>query len=458
MKAFLRLSPRDSDHNPGRFVRLIVLAALKIILLTLAALLGSAAVGLAAESEPQKPVAAANASTGTIAYVRNGSDIRLIEPDGSNDRLLWRSPDPGVYGVMDPDWNPGATELAFVSDHEIGCSIFETDVYTIRPDSSGLRRVTNAPACAGLAGYPKGNVTVTVENYIQGGGPFFVYVQGAPSILPVVVPAGGAVTVTFNNVADFGDTYQQAVVMEGLNRWDAPIAAADVKPGQTVHAGTLAVTGFGLQNYGAHDPAWRSDGAQLGFIFGGCAGMSQVAANPPPGDRGTLLLNVFEFGCVMDWRPTPAASNQILYWSFLNEGIYQVTAGSADQGTKLIGTDLASSVWEVAWLPDASGFLFTFAASILENANVYRYNFATDSIDQLTHFTDHFARDFSISPDGEFVVFEVAPAWDSATADLWLMRQDGTEAELLVANGRMPSWSSREPQIPQSVYLPFILR
>ena len=218
MKVFSPVPPRNLSRGPGRLARWIVLAIFKIILLTLAALLGSGAVGLAAEDESRQPSTGADASTGTIAYVRNGSDIRLIEPDGSNNRLLWRSPDPGVYGVMELDWKPDAAEVAFASDHEIGCSIFEMDIYAIRPDGSGLRRITNAPACAGLAGYPKGTVTVTVENYIQGGGPYFVYVQGAPSILPVIVPAGGAVTVTFNNVADFGDTYQQAVVMEGLNR------------------------------------------------------------------------------------------------------------------------------------------------------------------------------------------------------------------------------------------------
>ena len=30
---------------------------------------------------------------GTIAYVRNGTEIRLIDADGSNDRRLWTHPD-----------------------------------------------------------------------------------------------------------------------------------------------------------------------------------------------------------------------------------------------------------------------------------------------------------------------------------------------------------------------------
>ena len=442
----------------GRFARWIVLTVLKIILLTLAALLGSVIIALAAEGGPQQPVAGANAITGTIAYLRNGKDIRLIEPDGSNDRLLWRSPAPGVYGVLDLAWKPDASEITFSSDHQGNCSIFEVDVYAIRPDGSDLRRVTNAPACAGLAGFPKGNVTVTIENYIVGGGPFFVYVQGAPSILPVTVPAGGAATVTFNNVADFGNVNQQAVVMEGINRWVAPLAVADVKPGQTVHAGTLWVTGPGIQNYGAHRPAWRNDGTLLGFIFGACSGMSKIAPNPAAGDRGTLLQNVSDFGCVMDWRPTPASSNQVLYWSALNEGIYQVTAGSASLGTKLVSTNLAGWVWQVAWLPDASGFLYSYTASVFSNANIYRYNFATGTSTPITNFTNAFTRNFSISPDGQFVVFELAPTWDSATSDLWIVGQNGTGAHLFVANGHAPAWSLQAPQIPKRTYLPLILR
>jgi len=32
-------------------------------------------------------------STGTIAYIRGGTEIRLIEPNGNNDRRLWTHAD-----------------------------------------------------------------------------------------------------------------------------------------------------------------------------------------------------------------------------------------------------------------------------------------------------------------------------------------------------------------------------
>ena len=65
----------------------------------------------------------------------------------------------------DLDWRPDAAELAFASDHEFACSLFDSDLYAIYPDGSGLRRLTNGPLCAGLGSYPQGAVSVTVRNF-----------------------------------------------------------------------------------------------------------------------------------------------------------------------------------------------------------------------------------------------------------------------------------------------------
>ncbi len=93
--------------------------------------------------------AQANAHPGTIAYVRSndttGDEIRLIEPDGNNDRLLWNTnvPDlPELEQITALAWNPAASELAFASRHEEACSMYSSDVYSIHADGSGYRRVT----------------------------------------------------------------------------------------------------------------------------------------------------------------------------------------------------------------------------------------------------------------------------------------------------------------------------
>jgi len=276
------------------------------------------------------PPVSAQGVPGTIAYVRNntetGDEIWLIEPDGSNDRRIWSSglPDPNnVFNITELDWRPDAAELAFTSEHEQLCSIYEADIYAIRPDGGGYRRVTNGPACAALANFPKGSVTVTVRNATTRN-PLFVYVQGAPTAQSAIVPQNGSATLTFNNVADFGDgRLQQAVVIWGGLRWATPLALADVKPGQTVHAGSLEVSGAGTEDFSARIPSWHSDGSRIGWIFAGCASMQQTPANPAAGDNGTALMQASVPACVMDWGPTPALANQILY------GIY--------------GTDLAST-------------------------------------------------------------------------------------------------------------------
>lgn len=446
----------------GRMLRWATRSAIRILLVAAAALLGQlilttsigtvAAEATAATVEAGKTVTDANAATGTIAYVRNENEIRLIEPDGSNDRHVWTRPVETVNSLGDLDWNPAATEIAFASDHEFGCSIFQTDIYAIRPDGSGLRRVTNGPACAELDSFPKGTVTVTVENSNFSAGPlFFVYVSGAPEVKQVSVSAGGATTVTFTDVADFGDVFQQAVAIDGLDRSNSPIAGADVLAGQTVHARTVDA-GNALPDFGAYVPVWNRDGTRLGFSFA-LGNLAEIEANPAPGINGSLLMNVQEGGAYLDWGPTPALANEILYYSYVTgQGIYRTTAGSSSVGTRLVETDTAQWVWNVEWLPDGSGFIYSHSTPYLIGAsNLYHYSFASGDSVPLTNYTDRVVRDFTLSPDAQTIVFELATAWDAEEADLWMMERSGrgaTEAQLFVENGQLPSWSSRDPQLP----------
>ena len=186
-------------------------------------------------------LSAATADAEVIAYVRGSThDIHVISPDGTGDRVLWAAPRPlGPFTPIELAWRPDGRELAFSSEHETACSWFDSDIYTIGYDGTGYRRVTNSPACAALAGLPKGAVTVDVNNYT--GSLIWVYVQGAPSVKSVLPGFFG--TVTFDDVADFGPgVLQPSIGIGGLDRFTSYLPYADVQPGQTVPGGNLIIS------------------------------------------------------------------------------------------------------------------------------------------------------------------------------------------------------------------------
>lgn len=439
------------------------------VLLLMVILAGSAAFGLQAV-----PPAAAQSSAGAIAYVRpnneTGDEIRLINADGSNDRRIWTvgtADAHDVEAITGLDWRPDGGEIAFASNHEAACSWYDSDIYAVRPDGGGYRRVTNAPHCAGLASYPKGSVTVTVQNYNFDTTLYLIYVAGAPGLKSLSVPAGSSSSLTFTDVADFGsEVVQPVVAINGLYRWIGG-AVADVQPGQTVDAGMLTISGSGMEELGAYKPSWRHDGLQVGYTSG-CGSINGIAATPPAGDIGQPLLgSVDESACVWDWGPTAATANQLLYGTYSSyendTGIFRASEGGNNRGELLVplSSYSAESVNDIEWLPDGSGFLFVKGyvdLGIL--TDIFRYDFASDRITQLTHFEDEeLVGDLSISPDGQSIVFERAATRDDP-ADLWVMRRDGSDMRLLARNAANPAWSPQAlpAELSHRVYLPLVQR
>lgn len=260
--------------------------------------------------EPQDPqVVLAQAPTGTIAYVvpndTTGDEIWLIEPNGSNNRQIYSIGVPDTYkvhAISSLVWRPDAGELVFASDHEEACSWYGSDLYAIRSDGGNYRRVTNGPACAGLASYPKGGVTVAAPYGYQ------VYVMGASEPQSTY---GGAITI--NNVADLGNTVQPVVAIYGVDRWMGP--AVDVQAGQTVDAGPLTLSGLGTDEIDTFKPVWRRDGSRIGYAFG-CAQFYSIADQPAAGSWGQVLLNTTGVTpCIMAWGSTASTANQIVYFT-----------------------------------------------------------------------------------------------------------------------------------------------
>ncbi len=396
--------------------------------------------------------AATGTVTGTIAYVvgndTTGDQIWLIEPDKSNNRKIYSTgvPDPYEVDFMTSlAWRPDARELIFTSNHEEYCSWYNYDVYAILADGSGYRRVTNGPGCAQLANYPQGRVTLDTSNVPYGDQ---VYVQGAPELKTVL-----GSTLTFDHVADLGNGVQPIAIVYGSYRsmggW------VDVKAGQSVTGDAYPYTSYSDQ-LGAYNPVWRRDGSRVGYAFG-CADLRGVADHAPAGDSGQPLFDATGVNtCVMDWGPTAGTANNILYFNDVGEatdpypaGIYQTIEGG-NAGTQKILMDSLSKVFRLQYLPDASGFIFTYVDSST-SSQVYRYDFQSDTITQLTNFSGKYARDFSISPDGQYIVFELAPdglmCVFGCASDLWIMplTVSNPVPQLLVAGGAHPSWSRQMP-------------
>jgi len=261
-----------------------------------------------------------------------------------------------------------------------------------------------------------------------------------------VVFPGTSKTVVFKSVADFGKQLQPIVAIYGGYRWVVP--GTDVQAGRAVKAPDFIITGDGIPGNGAYRPVWRSDGSRLSYRDGLCL-VRTVPANPTPGEF------VFEplfpgkepsGACAWDWGPTPALADQIIYTSNgENDGsnIMRIKEGGTHPGAKLhsfFSEADGQTLDDLRWLPDGSGFLYSFPDHAYENGNIFRYDIATKRLTKLTNFEGEYTRRFDISPDGAWVVFERVKKLDDENGDLWAMRTDGTGLRLLVRNAGSPAW------------------
>ncbi len=428
---------------------------------------------------------------GTIAYVRSndatGDEIRLIEPDGSNDRLLWNTnvPDlPELEQISSLAWRPDASELAFASRHEEACSFYNSDVYTIHADGSGYRRVTSPPACGQTGGLPTGTVNVYIDNWTDSNGPFYVYFEGAPGPKIITLAPGNATTVTFTNVADYGNFKQWAVVIFGVIRFYSVSGNADILPGQAVSTTGYVDMWDGSSSWGWTNPTWRSDGSEISYAFDGITPYSIPASSTAPGMIGSLLFDIapvdfpYYYPAFFTWAPSGPYEDQLLYtaWTYdsdsnFTEFIFLGTAGSTSAGDALVnvGESLGQTTLGLAWLPDSSGFLYSKTEGFNAYANIFKYSFATGTSTRLTNFTSGYPRRMSISPDGAHIVYEYQATGDYTdliyNLDLWMMDRYGNGQTLFVENARAPAWSQvalPEPPSPivydNFVFVPFVTK
>ena len=432
-----------------------------------------------------QPVSAGSQATQqAIAYIRSndvtGDEIRLVDPDGTNDRRVWRTGASGAQGVRDIAnlvWRPNARELAFEGRHEEACSFYASDIYAIRPDGMGYRRVTAPPACGQGTGRPTGTVKVEFDNFIQPptNGPFVLYVEGSPQAATFVIAPGDGLVVTFPNVADYGDGVAQWAVAttltteSGVARYMSVHGHADVLPGQTVEADGPVEMSYAATNWRWHSPTWRSDDSEVAYMFGSAGTIySKPADSTNPGGIGSYLLNLgssyMPIGPLrLTWGPAGARANQLLYTAWSDgSAIIMVQEGSTNPGEVIVPAQ--GQLLGVTWLPDGSGFLYSEGEQFGEIANIFEYDFATGESARLTDFAQGWTRSMTISPNGQQIVFERQTSGDwmdgDPVTDLWIMNRDGSDQQLFVQDGRSPAWSLQPlpaPLLPR-LFLPLLKR
>jgi Tol biopolymer transport system component len=72
------------------------------------------------------------------AKPRNGSAIHVLDADGSDPRRIT----PMRLNAGNPDWSPDGKRIVFNSSYEGQAAV---EIYTVRPDGSGLRRLRREP-------------------------------------------------------------------------------------------------------------------------------------------------------------------------------------------------------------------------------------------------------------------------------------------------------------------------
>jgi len=349
---------------------------------------------------------------GTMAYFRvvgatpsepGTAELHLVNPDGRNDRVIYRTP--RGLSTINPslNWRPDGREIAFSSPHEFAASPFNSDIFAIQPDGTGLRRITNAPRLEELAKLPHGSVTVTVKNLIRNETLFFVYVEGATDMKSVTVAPGASATVTVDHVAELGRP-QYVYIKSGSGTWLFPQAYADVVPGQTVAAANAVQisTGNGPFKLRITSFTWKHDGSEIAYLVE--AGFKEfLPAFPAPGQRGQNLFsgNITLVNGHLVWSPV---RDELLFYSTLAapRGIYRGDKGSDVKTHPLVlETDYVSGL---SWLPDGSGFLYSTQRFGVSPNQIIRFDFNSRRATVLVEGGRHLGG-VVVSPDGRYFSF-----------------------------------------------------
>jgi hypothetical protein len=381
--------------------------------------------------------AAVSSIEGTaIAYVSSSTDnqaIRMVDPDGANDRALWSLPEAThpVDGIGTLSWHPNGTELLFDSGHDWQRSMGIRDLYTVAPDGSALRRINRPPGPERYGNYPTGTVTFKVDAIEQGD--VQIYIEGASAPVSYFAKLGYTYQIT-QTVADYGDGIRQYIRLWYPDTFSYPCIFSeegwvDVVPGQLTDLGVIE---FSFVDDVAcprmFSPTWSHDGSRILYLFREATTsidpenniwqISPQAAITSFGSRVLDMNNYVGRGKLYRavFAPTAARADEFLFLQqeALEDLIFYATTENAPSHGRIdlgLCPDTACDVLDIVWLPDGSGFVIARQESglRLDDGALYRFTFADRQLTEIVRLPGEAIGKLAVAPDGSAIVFERGP-------------------------------------------------
>jgi len=433
----------------------------------------------------------------TIAYVspsRSKQSIRLIQADGSNDRLFWSVPENNLISpaVGTLAWSPDGSELAFDSDHNFGLSYFEREIYVTNGQTT--RKIYRPIEAKQNAQYPKGTVKLGMNNGFDGGMNFWAYVEGNSDNHQWLAHRGSGWTLTFNEVADWGENISQHSILGYIDYKERRYcyydlaAKVDVKAGETVtipHPYS-AYSHRAQPCYRFFQATWNYDGTKLLSTVIHSSD-NAIGSDPSPYERAhenfvialsdTKNIPLDNFGKKVggfmqnfDHDPkfiklSPTPEQKVLSVTYYSDAdhIYLSSTNDPDLGVtdrmQRINMGFCHDrdqdykvcrITDIEWLPDGNSFMVAMYVQTAYRSGqqkrylqrIYQHNLKTSQTRLLFELENEYIGDFTISPDGQKIAFERGKRSDGPFA-IWVYDTNNRGLAQLVADGAAPAWNSQ---------------
>ena len=401
---------------------------------------------------------------GKIAYHETNEEgtpvsVALFDPNTREVDTIWTHPD-GEFGHWSNiTWHPDATSMAFISDHDFNFSIFRADIFSIKPDGTGLHRVPDFLTQEDIedGDYPRVTVNGVLEfddGYSSGTSYYVILgIQGTDKGAVLSGSSGDRVSFSIPDVPVLGnqDSFDQMFVLQYSSGYCS--MGIEYYPGMGIVVGDVVDVGtvklFGANCIGLltanhpHNLSYNHDGNEIGFTYSGLWKVNVNATeefeitelNPPGGGN---LNTAFAYSPV---------DNRYLYtdYNLVSGGDRLFLAAEGQEAELLIERDINDA--NPVWLPDGSGFIYAGPpddAAVSFDDNIFHYDLTTGEKQRLTYFSREQIHELAISPDGRYVLFEFG---DYAYTDFWILDRLNP-VEIWPANENSncayPAWSPKD--------------